>query len=404
MTDRKSIENRYDFTILFDVKDGNPNGDPDSGNMPRVDIETGNGLVTDVCIKRKIRDYVQTAMGEQTPWRIYIQNRRTLNRLDSEALEAEHIDARPEDKDFAKEIKSLKKDDPTLDLRLRDYMCSQFFDIRTFGAVMTTFVKGSLSCGQVRGPVQLGFARSIDPVSVQEISLTRIAVTTEADAADKNNTMGNKFIIPYGLYRMNGYISAKLAQNVTGFCDEDLDMLWQAILNMFEFDRSAARGDTLIMRDLRVFSRHLGITGACDVVEFHQSDDGVPLRGRNGLWSAYPIEYKHGQSKTVDADRLQLCAEAMCLEEMLSCEIVEGALFYQRTRRRERVELTEELRGTVVAMVQEMHQLFSRGHTPRVKPRKACSACSLKDICLPELLKAKSAEQYIHAYVNEETS
>lgn len=158
------------------------------------------------------------------------------------------------------------------------------------------------------------------------------------------------------------------------------------------------------MRDLRVFSRHLGITGACDVVEFHQSDDGVPLQGRNGLWSAYPIEYKHGQSKTVDADRLQLCAEAMCLEEMLSCEIVEGALFYQRTRRRERVELTEGLRDTVVAMVQEMHQLFSRGHTPRVKPRKACNACSLKDICLPELLKAKSAEQYIHAYVNEETS
>lgn len=171
-----------------------------------------------------------------------------------------------------------------------------------------------------------------------------------------------------------------------------------------DYEQSKSRGDTLIMRDLRVFSRHLGITGACDVVEFHQSDDGVPLRGRNGLWSAYPIEYKHGQSKTVDADRLQLCAEAMCLEEMLSCEIVEGALFYQRTRRRERVELTEELRGTVVAMVQEMHQLFSRGHTPRVKPRKACSACSLKDICLPELLKAKSAEQYIHAYVNEETS
>ena len=171
-----------------------------------------------------------------------------------------------------------------------------------------------------------------------------------------------------------------------------------------DYEQSESRGDTLIMRDLRVFSRHLGITGACDVVEFHQSDDGVPLRGRNGLWSAYPIEYKHGQSKTVDADRLQLCAEAMCLEEMLSCEIVEGALFYQRTRRRERVELTEELRGTVVAMVQEMHQLFSRGHTPRVKPRKACSACSLKDICLPELLKAKSAEQYIHAYVNEETS
>lgn len=252
MTDRKPIENRYDFTILFDVKDGNPNGDPDSGNMPRVDIETGNGLTTDVCIKRKIRDYVQTAMGEQAPWRIYIQNRQTLNRLDGETLKAEHINASLENKDFAKEIKALKKTDPELDRRLRDYMCDQFFDIRTFGAVMTTFVKGNLSCGQVRGPVQLGFARSIDPISVQEISITRIAVTTEADAAEKNNTMGNKFIIPYGLYRMNGYISAKLAQNVTGFCDEDLDVLWQAILNMFEFDRSAARGN-MAVRKLYVF-------------------------------------------------------------------------------------------------------------------------------------------------------
>ena len=252
MTDRKPIENRYDFTILFEVKDGNPNGDPDSGNMPRVDIETGNGLTTDVCVKRKIRDYVQTVMGEQAPWRIYIQNRQTLNRLDSEALKAEHIDTSLESKDFAKEIKALKKTDPELDQRLRDYMCDQFFDIRTFGAVMTTFVKGSLSCGQVRGPVQLGFARSIDPISVQEISITRIAVTTEADAAEKNNTMGNKFIIPYGLYRMNGYISAKLAQNVTGFCDEDLDVLWQAILNMFEFDRSAARGN-MAVRKLYVF-------------------------------------------------------------------------------------------------------------------------------------------------------
>lgn len=151
MTDRKPIENRYDFTILFDVKDGNPNGDPDSGNMPRVDIETGNGLTTDVCIKRKIRDYVQTAMGEQAPWRIYIQNRQTLNRLDGEALKAEHINASLENKDFAKEIKALKKTDPELDRRLRDYMCDQFFDIRTFGAVMTTFVKGNLSCGSGAG-------------------------------------------------------------------------------------------------------------------------------------------------------------------------------------------------------------------------------------------------------------
>lgn len=278
MTDRTPIENRYDFTILFDVENGNPNGDPDSGNMPRIDIETGNGLVTDVCVKRKIRDYVQTAMGEETPWRIYIQNRRTLNRLDSEALENAHIDARPEDKDFAKEIKALKKDDPELDRRLRDYMCANFFDIRTFGAVMTTFVKGSLACGQVRGPVQLGFARSIDPVSVQEISITRVAVTTEADAAEKNNTMGNKYIIPYGLYRMNGYVSAKLAQNVTGFSDEDLDMLWRAILNMFEFDRSAARGN-MAVRKLYVFKHSSALGDAPSWKLF----DSIDVRKRDGV-------------------------------------------------------------------------------------------------------------------------
>ena len=239
------------------------------------------------------RDYVQMAMDEQAPWRIYIQNRRTLNRLDSEALEAEHIDARPEDKDFAKEIKALKKDDPTLDLRLRDYMCSQFFDIRTFGAVMTTFVKGSLSCGQVRGPVQFGFARSIDPVNVQEVSITRIAVTTEADAADKNNTMGNKFIIPYGLYRMNGYISAKLAQNVTGFCDEDLDMLWQAILNMFELDRSAARGN-MAVRKLYVFKHNSALGDAPSWKLF----DSIDVHKRDGVdvarsFSDYEVQVNH---------------------------------------------------------------------------------------------------------------
>ncbi|KAA8817664.1 type I-C CRISPR-associated protein Cas7/Csd2 [Bifidobacterium callitrichos] len=281
MIDNKPIENRYDFTILFDVENGNPNGDPDAGNMPRVDIVSGNGLVTDVCIKRKIRDYVQMAMDERAPWRIYIQNRRTLNRLDSEALEAEHIDARPEDKDFAKEIKALKKDDPELDRRLRDYMCANFFDIRTFGAVMTTFVKGSLACGQVRGPVQLGFAKSIDPVDVQEVTITRIAVTKEEDAAEKNNTMGNKYIIPYGLYRMNGYVSAKLAQNVTGFSDEDLDMLWQAILNMFEFDRSAARGNMAVRR-LYVFKHSNALGDAPSWKLF----DSIDVRKKEGIGDA----------------------------------------------------------------------------------------------------------------------
>lgn len=305
MTDCTPIENRYDFTILFDVENGNPNGDPDSGNMPRVDIETGNGLVTDVCIKRKIRDYVQTAMGEEKPWRIYIQNRRTLNRLDSEALEAEHIDLRPEDKDFAKEIKTLKKNNPELDCRLRDYMCENFFDIRTFGAVMTTFVKGSLACGQVRGPVQLCFARSIDPISVQEISITRVAVTTEADAAEKNNTMGNKFIIPYGLYRMNGYVSAKLAQRVTGFRNEDLDMLWQAILNMFEFDRSAARGNMAVRR-LYMFKHSSALGDAPSWKLF----DAIGIRKRDGVevardFSDYEITFDKGRiPPTVTVDEL----------------------------------------------------------------------------------------------------
>ncbi|KFI99084.1 type I-C CRISPR-associated protein Cas7/Csd2 [Bifidobacterium stellenboschense] len=281
MTERTPIENRYDFTILFDVENGNPNGDPDSGNMPRVDIETGNGLVTDVCIKRKIRDYVQLAMDERFPWRIYIQNRRTLNRLDAEALETEGIKS-VGNKDLAKEIKAMKKNDPELDRRLRDYMCENFFDIRTFGAVMTTFVKGNLACGQVRGPVQLGFARSIDPIDVQEISITRIAVTTEADAAEKNNTMGNKFIVPYGLYRMNGYVSAKLAQNVTGFCNEDLEMLWRAILNMFEFDRSAARGN-MAVRKLYVFKHGSALGDApswklFDAIDVRRRDDVAVAR------------------------------------------------------------------------------------------------------------------------------
>ena len=238
------IKNRYDFVVYFDVENGNPNGDPDAGNMPRIDPETGYGLVTDVCLKRKIRNYVETVKEDATGYRIYVKDGVPLNRSDAEAYAALDVDE--------KTVKEKKKADPDLDRKVRDWMCANFYDVRTFGAVMTTFVKGSLSCGQVRGPVQLGFARSIDPISVQEISITRIAVTTEADAAEKNNTMGNKFIIPYGLYRMNGYISAKLAQNVTGFCDEDLDVLWQAILNMFEFDRSAARGN-MAVRKLYVF-------------------------------------------------------------------------------------------------------------------------------------------------------
>lgn len=168
-----------------------------------------------------------------------------------------------------------------------------------------------------------------------------------------------------------------------------------------DYAASESRGDMLIMRDLRVYSRALGITGACDVVEFHKSNDGVPLHGRDELWLPYPIEYKHGKSKTIDADRLQLCAEAMCLEEMLACDIPEGALFYQQTKRRERVKFDEDLRNMVEADFLQMHDLFSRGWTPKVKQTRSCSACSLRDLCLPELRKMKSAKAYIEERLKE---
>lgn len=239
----EAIKNRYDFVILFDVENGNPNGDPDAGNMPRIDPETGYGLVTDVCLKRKIRNYVEDAKEDAEGYRIYIKDQVPLQRSDGKALAYLGVD---------KDLKIAKKEDPTLDVKIRDFMCRNFYDIRTFGAVMTTFVKGNLNCGQVRGPVQLGFARSIDPILPQEITITRIAITTEADAEKKGTEMGRKYIVPYGLYRAEGYVSANLARKVTGFSEEDLQLLWQAILNMFENDHSAARGK-MAVRELIVF-------------------------------------------------------------------------------------------------------------------------------------------------------
>ena len=239
------IKNRSDFVILFDVENGNPNGDPDAGNMPRIDPETGHGLVTDVCLKRKIRNYVETAKGDAEGYRIYIKDQVPLNRSDSEALKYLGVTG---------DLKAAKKADPDLDAKIRDFMCRNFYDIRTFGAVMTTFVKGALNCGQVRGPVQLGFARSVDPIVPQEVTITRVAITTEADAEKKGTEMGRKHIVPYGLYRAEGYVSANLARKTTGFSEEDLQLLWQAILNMFENDHSAARGK-MAVRELIVF-RH----------------------------------------------------------------------------------------------------------------------------------------------------
>lgn len=241
----EAIKNRYDFVILFDVENGNPNGDPDAGNMPRIDPETGCGLVTDVCLKRKIRNYVETVKEDAPGYRIYIKDQVPLQRSDAEALNYLGVQG---------DLKAAKKDDPALDGKIRDFMCENFYDIRTFGAVMTTFMKGALNCGQVRGPVQLGFARSVDPILPQEVTITRVAITTEADAEKKGTEMGRKYIVPYGLYRAEGYVSANLARKITGFSQEDLELLWQAILNMFENDHSAARGK-MAVRELIVF-RH----------------------------------------------------------------------------------------------------------------------------------------------------
>ena len=228
------IKNRYEFVVLFDVENGNPNGDPDAGNMPRVDPETGLGLVTDVCLKRKIRNW----------------------------------------------------------------MCKNFYDIRTFGAVMTTFVKDSLNCGQVRGPVQLGFARSVEPIVPQEVTITRIAITTEADAEKKGTEMGRKYIVPYGLYRCEGFVSANLARKTTGFTDEDLSLLWEAILNMFEHDHSAARGK-MAVRELIVF-RHDSELGNAPAWKLFES---VSVTRKNPDDTS-PARSYYDYQITVDTDHL----------------------------------------------------------------------------------------------------
>ncbi|MEG1716838.1 MAG: type I-C CRISPR-associated protein Cas7/Csd2 [Lachnospiraceae bacterium] len=235
------IKNRYEFTVLFDVENGNPNGDPDSGNMPRIDAETGYGIVTDVCLKRKIRNYVEIVKEDAEGYNIYIKEGVPLQKSDRTAYKALGI-----------EESNAKAGKGKIDNPIREFMCKNFFDIRTFGAVMTTFAKPSLSCAQVRGPVQLGFARSIDPIVTQEIGITRIAITTEEDAKKKETEMGRKYIIPYALYRVEGYVSANLARKVTGFSEEDLNLLWEAIINMFEHDHSAARGK-MAVRELIVF-------------------------------------------------------------------------------------------------------------------------------------------------------
>ena len=278
------IKNRYEFVILFDVENGNPNGDPDAGNLPRIDPESGLGLVTDVCLERKIRNYVETVKEGEKGYQIYIREDVPLNRSDRRACEDLGI-TDTDDKKVTEGLKKLKKNDPDADIKIRDYMCQNFFDIRTFGAVMTTFMKASLNCGQVRGPVQIGFARSIDPVISQEVTITRVAITTEKDAEDKKTEMGRKSIVPYGLYRAEGYISANLARKVTGFSEEDLELLWEAIINMFENDHSAARGK-MAVRELIVF-KHSKELGDCPAYKLF---DAVEVTRKNDVM--YPRNYR----------------------------------------------------------------------------------------------------------------
>jgi CRISPR-associated protein Csd2 len=232
-----SIKNRYEFVLLYDVENGNPNGDPDAGNMPRIDPETGYGIVTDVCLKRKVRNYIEMVKKDCTGYRTYVKEGTPLNQNHAEAYVA--VGIKPGEKAKPDKVNDARK-----------WMCANFFDVRTFGAVMMT----GDNCGQVRGPVQINFSRSIDPIMQQEITITRQTVTKIEDA-DKERTMGRKHIVPYGLYRVEGYVSAKLANDEakgTGFSEEDLDLFWDALINMFEHDHSAARGK-MAARRLIVF-------------------------------------------------------------------------------------------------------------------------------------------------------
>lgn len=264
-------ERRHDFVLFFDVKDGNPNGDPDAGNMPRVDPETMQGLVTDVCIKRKVRDWVDALHGNEGAYKIYVQSGEALNTKHMRAYEALEL-----------ESTGSKQDAETVD-KARAWMCQNFYDIRTFGAVMTTGV----NCGQVRGPVQLTFARSIDPVVPIDVTITRVAVTREEDAevvvgeegkvSGKQTEMGRKAIVPYGLYRAHGFYNPHFAQQ-TGFAQEDLKLFWQALQYMWDLDRSAARG-MMACRGLYVFSHESKLGNA----PAHQLFDRIHVSMRDGV-------------------------------------------------------------------------------------------------------------------------
>ncbi len=287
---REPIKNRYEFVLLFDVKNGNPNGDPDGGNMPRIDPETGHGITTDVCLKRKVRNYVDLVKDNQTPYIIYVKEKAILTERRQPAYEAV-----ADEKDKSSKIS-----------KARAWMCKNFYDVRTFGAVMS--VKEN-NCGQVRGPVQFAFAQSIDPIVPLEASITRMAVETrkEADSQDGDNrTMGRKTYVPYGLYEVHGFISAPLAKQ-TGFSEEDLELFWNALLNMFDHDHSAARGE-MAAQKLIVFKHdsELGNAPAHKLFDLvtvtRATDESIPARA----FSDYNV--------TIDRDNMP---QGVTLEEKI---------------------------------------------------------------------------------------
>jgi len=261
-----AIQNRYEFVYLFDVENGNPNGDPDAGNLPRIDPETSRGLVTDVCLKRKVRNFVELAKAGAEGFNIYVKEKAVLSTTRAAAYKA---------------VEGSAKDEREKVEQGRKWMCANFYDVRTFGAVMSTKEN---NCGQVRGPVQFNFARSVSPVSPLEVSITRMAVETEREAEDQsgdNRTMGRKHIVPYALYRAEGYVSAPLAAQ-TGFTQADLDLLWQALINMFDHDHSAARGK-MSARRLIVFKHESALGNApahklFDLVTVKLKDGSKPPR------------------------------------------------------------------------------------------------------------------------------
>jgi len=275
---KKIIDKRYEFVMYFEVENGNPNGDPDAGNMPRIDAETSHGIVTDVCLKRKVRNYVELSHNDSVGYRIFMKEGAVLNNTQMEAYTTQGIEQ------TAKKLPPKQEEAR----KVTDFMCANFYDVRTFGAVMTTEV----NCGQVRGPVQFAFARSLDPIVQQEVTITRMAVTNAKDES-KERTMGRKHIVPYALYRTEGYVSAPLAEK-TGFSEDDLDLLWQSLINLFEHDRSAARGK-MATRKLLVFEHDCKLGNApahqlFELVTAERKDNGLPPRA----FSDYTIHIDTG--------------------------------------------------------------------------------------------------------------